>query len=109
MHLSADALYKKVKEFIPNISLGTVYRNLNDMVESGEIRKVTTPYATDRFDGNTSRHYHLICQKCHHVSDMHEYSTTLDEDIADRYDCEVLEHEIYFKVICADCLSAEKN
>jgi len=109
MHPSADTVYNQIRESIPNISLGTVYRNLNDMVESGEIRKVTTPSATDRFDGNTSRHYHLVCQKCHRISDMHEYSTSLDEDIANRYSCQVLGHEIYFNVVCADCLPTEKN
>ena len=69
-HPTADALYASIREEFPNISLGTVYRNLNLLVETGEIRKLTCGDGADHFDGNTSDHYHFICSECGQIFDM---------------------------------------
>ena len=53
-HPTADALYTSIREQFPNISLGTVYRNLNLLVELGEIRKLSCGDGTDHFDYDTS-------------------------------------------------------
>ena len=50
-HPTADMVYMHVKEEFPNISLGTVYRNLNLLADIGEIIKIPTPDGGDRFDG----------------------------------------------------------
>ena len=63
-HPTADALYTSIREQFPNISLGTVYRNLNLLVELGEIRKLSCGDGTDHFDYDTSPHYHYVCKKC---------------------------------------------
>ena len=52
-HPTADMVYLHVKEQFPNISLGTVYRNLNLLSDMGEIIKISTPDGADRFDGRT--------------------------------------------------------
>ena len=54
-HPTADALYTSIREQFPNISLGTVYRNLNLLVELGEIRKLSCGDGTDHFDYDTLR------------------------------------------------------
>ena len=59
MHPTADMVYLHVKETFPNISLGTVYRNLNLLADMGEIIKIPTPDGADRFDGCTKPHYHF--------------------------------------------------
>ena len=59
-HPTADALYTSIREQFPNISLGTVYRNLNLLVELGEIRKLSCGDGTDHFDYDTSPHYHYV-------------------------------------------------
>lgn len=61
-HPTADAVYTGIREEFPNISLGTVYRNLNLLVELGEINKVTCGDGKDHFDADTSPHYHFICR-----------------------------------------------
>ena len=76
-HPTADALYASIREEFPNISLGTVYRNLNLLVETGEIRKLTCGDGADHFDGNTTPHSHFICKECNQVYDMD--STALEE------------------------------
>lgn len=68
-HPTADMVYTSIRQEFPNISLGTVYRNLSLLVELGEIRKVTTDGA-DRFDAKTVPHPHFVCRKCGRVMDV---------------------------------------
>ena len=67
-HPTADMLYTDVRKEFPNISLGTVYRNLSLLSELGEIKRLTTGDGPDRFDGDTSTHHHFICRKCQCVT-----------------------------------------
>lgn len=68
-HPTAEEVYLSVKPEFPNISLGTVYRNLNLLAESGEIIHFRTG-DRDRFDGNANEHYHFICEKCGKIEDV---------------------------------------
>jgi Fur family transcriptional regulator, peroxide stress response regulator len=69
-HPGADWVYDQVKKEIPNISLGTVYHNLNFLAESGQIREIAIPGSFGRFDGNTCNHYHFRCEKCGLLFDL---------------------------------------
>ena len=69
-HPTADTVYTNLREKFPNISLGTVYRNLSLLADMGEIIKITTGDGADRFDGRITPHNHFICHKCHKVSDL---------------------------------------
>ncbi len=68
-HPTADMIYTSIRREYPNISLGTVYRNLSLLVELGEIQKITTDGA-DRFDAKVIPHSHFICKKCGCVVDV---------------------------------------
>ena len=61
-HPTAETVYMNIKEEFPNISLGTVYRNLSLLADIGEIQKLSTGIGPDRFDGNPKPHYHFICK-----------------------------------------------
>src|SRR6056297_2080891 len=69
-HPTADWIYEKVKQEIPNISLGTVYRNLNLLADKDKITVIN--YANDQshYDGNTKIHYHFRCNQCGNVFDL---------------------------------------
>ena len=69
-HPTADALYASIREEYPNISLGTVYRNLNLLVETGEIQRLTCGDGADHYDGVAAPHYHFMCRDCHQVYDV---------------------------------------
>jgi len=62
-HLSAEEIYKKARKEMPNIAIGTIYRNLKLMIRDEEIRKVEIHNAPDRFDRHIKKHDHLICDK----------------------------------------------
>lgn len=69
-HPTADELYLIVRKKIPQISLGTVYRNLELLSKKGEILKIELTGKQKRFDGNTENHYHLRCTVCGKVYDI---------------------------------------
>jgi Fur family ferric uptake transcriptional regulator len=69
-HPTADELYNMVRQRLPRISLGTVYRNLDLLAEQNEILKIESAGNSKRFDGNTRSHQHVRCQKCGRVADV---------------------------------------
>ncbi|MCD8082691.1 MAG: transcriptional repressor [Clostridiales bacterium] len=108
-HPTADALYASIREEYPRISLGTVYRNLNLLVELGEIQKLTCGDGKDHFDADTSPHYHLVCRRCDAVSDLPLPPVPgLDEQAQACTDGCIDSHAIYFYGTCAECLAGKQ-
>ena len=71
-HPSAEMVFAGLKPEIPDLSLGTVYRNLNLFKQQGLANIVATVNGVERFDGNTAPHVHFICNDCHGVIDLME-------------------------------------
>lgn len=69
-HPSADIIYERVRKKLPKISLGTVYRNLEFLVSTGEILKINTTSGQAKFDGNTESHIHFRCTECGKIEDF---------------------------------------
>ncbi|MCK4608182.1 MAG: transcriptional repressor [Gammaproteobacteria bacterium] len=69
-HPTADEIYAIVRTKLPNISLGTVYRNLKQLAENGTILQLGQAGQQKRFDADLSKHYHFVCQKCHKIYDL---------------------------------------
>ena len=69
-HPTAGWIYEKVREEIPNISLGTVYRNLSALSEAGEILSINVGDGYEHFDGDISPHLHLYCRECEKIFDQ---------------------------------------
>ena len=69
-HPTADEVYEMVRKYLPRISLGTVYRNLELMTSCSMIQKLTCSGQQKRFDGNPEPHYHIRCVNCDQVRDL---------------------------------------
>ena len=69
-HVTANEVYESIKEAYPTIGKGTVYRNLDILVEEGVLRKVEVPDGPNRYDFTLKNHYHVRCVKCGEVSDV---------------------------------------
>lgn len=69
-HPTADMIYTCLREDYPNISLGTVYRNLTLLTELGEVARISTGDGADHYDANTSQHHHFICSVCQNIYDL---------------------------------------
>ena len=75
-HPSAEMIYLDLRESNPNLSFGTVYRNLKQLVETGRVIRVSTVNNRERYDANCSDHLHFACEKCGRVIDL------MDADMA---------------------------
>jgi Fe2+ or Zn2+ uptake regulation protein len=104
-HPTADQLYLHLRAQDPQISRGTVYRNLNLLVNSGEIRHVALP-GVDRFDWRLEPHYHLLCTQCGKVLDVPvAYRAELDQQLSQQTDYQDGRHLTVFAGLCPDCRS----
>lgn len=112
-HPTAEEVYNRIILSYPDISKGTVYRNLNSLVESGLLRRVSVPSAADRYDHMLTKHYHVQCTNCKkfmNVEDL-DYFQKLDDKIETLTGFEMDNHNIVFQGICPECqkLAAEES
>lgn len=105
-HPTADTVYMNVRKTFPNISLGTVYRNLTLLADIGEIARIRVGDGVDHFDADTSPHYHFICNECGSVIDLEMEDMTEINQMANRnFDGMVEGHITYFYGKCSNCSS----
>lgn len=103
-HPSASWIYDQVRKEIPNISLGTIYRNLSELRGAGDIISFTPGDGTERFDANTAPHYHLFCEGCHAVLDIPLPGLTeLDREAERESGCRIRRHQLMFYGLCPAC------
>ena len=105
VHPSADWVYARLKPEIPDLSLGTVYRNLTYFKEQGDIISLGTVDGVERFDGNTAPHVHFICTGCSAVIDLPELAVPqeLSEQAAMSIGGAVSGCQLTFTGTCGDC------
>lgn len=109
-HPTADNVYLSIREEYPNISLGTVYRNLNLLVELGEVRKLSFGYGPDRFDADLTPHYHFVCKECGSIEDLPlEPSARLNEEAQCCCQGHIHSHLTYFYGVCKNCLKKNSH
>jgi Fur family peroxide stress response transcriptional regulator len=109
-HPTAEMVYRHVREQYPNISLGTVYRNLNLLVSQGKVRRLACGDGIDRFDGDTTLHNHFICSHCGCVMDLDmESFDHINTLAAARFPGKIEGNVTYFYGICPDCLLLEQK
>ncbi len=103
-HPTASMVYEDVQKAIPNISLGTVYRNLTILVELGQIRKIVMPGMSDRFDRTLESHYHLYCKNCGMLYDiMLPNIEDIDVLVSNCTGHKIVSHDIVFTGVCKKC------
>ncbi len=103
-HPTAEKIYTDLKEEMPNLSLGTVYRNLSLLSDTGQINKLSFAGKTDHFDADTSPHYHVLCEKCGAVEDLNmPYDYSMDENAGNLYEGIITSHSTVFTGICTNC------
>lgn len=104
VHPTADFLYEILRKELPSISLGTVYRNLNQLAESGMIRRIDGLEGCVHFDHNLNSHYHFICTKCNKVYDVpYDVAPEIADKVMQKTGLIVESYDISFKGICPEC------
>ena len=109
VHPTADWIYQKLKTTHPDLSLGTVYRNLSFFREQGLIKSVGVVDGQERFDGHTEPHSHFICAQCGAVIDLRTMSLNreLDAVVEQEYGFSISGHELTFHGVCSVCKSTQ--
>ena len=109
-HPTADTVYVNVRKSFPNISLGTVYRNLTLLADIGEIARIRVGDGVDHFDAITTPHYHFVCSECGAVTDLDTESEDILSDIRIRnFKGQIEGHCTYFYGRCESCLKVQKT
>ena len=103
-HPTAEMVYLALKDENPLLSLGTVYRNLSLLCETGLAKRVVSEGKPDRFDGRVPEHYHAVCSGCERVFDIEmPYYKSIDERAGYTQGFSVGRHEIMFFGLCSEC------
>ena len=103
VHPSAEYLYDKVRAVEPNISKGTLYRNLNQLAKEGIIKKIDGLELAAHFDHNTHEHYHFICEKCKRIYDIDKEALGILSYEKFPSGFQINWQDIIFRGICPDC------
>lgn len=101
-HPTAETLYHLAKKELPRISMGTVYRNLSDMSDRGEVLRIPVADGPDRFDRNLSRHDHAICRVCGRLFDL-PAGVVYIPDVCIPKGYRLLDTQLLLQCICSEC------
>jgi Fe2+ or Zn2+ uptake regulation protein len=102
-HATAEEVYGHVAKKHPSISKATVYRNLGQMAEAGELVNIGSYGGAVHYDHNCHQHYHFICEACKRIFDVNFRFFRLDGQIPGMDGFEITAHKLTFSGLCSDC------
>ena len=104
-HPTAGWIFEKVKQHCSNISLGTIYRNLNLLKDKGIIRELKFGKTTARYDANIEAHHHIFCLECRKLEDVNcSVHPELTKAVEEENGYTIVSHQLEFSGICPECL-----
>ena len=110
-HPSAEMVYNHLKQSIPDLSLGTVYRNLSIFKDKGEITSLGTVNGVERFDGNTAPHVHFVCTGCDAVADLPRIAVpeALNQEVHTQTGGQINMCQLTFIGQCKNCIGGNQS
>ena len=108
-HPTADEIYDMVRQKLPKISLGTVYRNLEVLSTDNLIQIIRAPGGQKRFDGDTRPHHHVLCVQCGCVGDVFNAQDESIDETTIVTDFKILGHTTFFYGICPQCMGKKDH
>jgi len=103
IHPTADWIYERAREHIPNISLGTVYRNLKILRDEGLILEINDGKQS-RFDGRVDEHFHFKCVTCNSIYDIDvKEVVSIDEKLLMKEGFQIYGYDVIFSGVCPGC------
>ncbi|MEQ9618808.1 MAG: transcriptional repressor [Deltaproteobacteria bacterium] len=103
-HPSTENIYKKIKDYYPNISLTTIYRTLETFEKLGLISVVNVLYNAARYDANLDPHHHVVCTECKKVEDFYDESlSNLDVSDMTMNGYRIKGYSMLLNGLCKDC------
>ncbi len=103
-HPTASWIYDEIKKDFTNLSMGTVYRNINILLDQNLIQKIEAGSSFDRFDANVSTHYHFICRECGNIDDLQmDVLEDLNTELNGLTNYQAERHRLDFYGLCPSC------
>mgnify|MGYP003295836313 CR=1 FL=1 len=103
-HPSAEMIYEDLKKLEPNLSLGTVYRNLKLLEDLGSVRRVTTLNNVERYDAFTDDHMHFVCENCADVMDLPNFDQEMiKKSLESQFDGDIKWVKVIVGGKCCNC------
>ncbi len=106
-HPTAQDIHESVKKIFPSLSLGTVYRNLNQLLEHQLITAIKQDEIV-HYDGNISDHQHFRCKNCDSIIDLEFPVKDIILEHVPRFGHEIQAYELYMTGICKNCKNETK-
>jgi Fe2+ or Zn2+ uptake regulation protein len=103
IHATAEQVYEHVVKKHPAISKATVYRNLGQMADTGELLNIGSFCGSVRYDHNCRSHYHFICERCKRVFDVNDYFPGLADNLTGMDGFEITGYILTFSGLCREC------
>ncbi len=100
-HMNIDDLYKKLLSKFPSISLATIYKNVNAMIEKVFLNEVKIPNAKAVYELVKEDHSHLVCSSCGIIEDIHVDTSVLETSV--QTDFKIENTSVVFSGICHKC------
>ncbi len=102
-HPTAEAVYARVRQDMPTISLKTIYDVLHELVQLGEIQQLDFGEGVRRYDPTTAPHHHLICERCGKVLDVFADFSQVQLPHEQRHGFSIRNAEVTFRGVCEEC------
>jgi Fe2+ or Zn2+ uptake regulation protein len=109
-HPTASEVYQLVRKNIPDISMGTVYRNLAILIKQGKIQRINNGSKKERYDGNPYEHFHIKCTECGRIDDLPEdLVENIKRNININFDYKITGYDLFFYGLCPDCKRRQED
>ena len=102
-HINIDKLYEEVKNKFNSISLATIYKNINAMIENMLLLEVKIPHEKSVYEIVKDEHSHLVCEKCSNVIDIEVDTNSIVNNISNKYDFTINQSDLVLSGICKNC------
>ncbi len=102
-HLNIDELYKSLQTKFPSISLATIYKNINAMIEISFLSEVKIPHKKSVYELRKKEHSHVVCSSCNSIMDIELDTNTLIKEASKLSNYSLQESNIIFNGICSSC------
>ena len=103
IHMSIEELFSEIKKKFPAVSLATIYKNINTMMDKGFISEVQIPNQKSKYELVKPSHSHVVCQKCGKVEDISLDLDSIAHKVANMTHYQINEEALVFSGICPAC------
>ena len=103
-HVNIDDLYREIRKTFPSVSLSTIYKNMNKMIEKGFLSEVKLNNQKNLYELHKERHSHVVCTECKSIMDIQVNVSDVLHEAQDISHYELNESSLTFHGVCPRCL-----